>query len=243
MSEVIDLRSLAASVLAISCSMTFVQPSHAQGFSPEPAPPSNRMEDQPDVKARIGKIFWEYYGEPCKYKVDLTSAPNGHEIYSDTKPVQVLIEKYVANERGGAGSFRVLIDGKTTAYVRDDEFWNLADKERTTADNCASWVRPEERGALIAAQKASTDAQNAKLSAQQQEQRRQAELRAAQEQMPDVKIGMSTKEVLEQSKWGRPNSIRKMTTKNGTREMWLYLTGTLVFQDGKLAVIDDKGTI
>lgn len=53
-----------------------------------------------------------------------------------------------------------------------------------------------------------------------------------------VSIGMSQDDVVASS-WGKPRTINRTTTANGTREQWVYDGGYLYFQDGVLRTIQN----
>jgi hypothetical protein len=53
-----------------------------------------------------------------------------------------------------------------------------------------------------------------------------------------VRVGMTKADVLN-SNWGRPNSVNKTTTKNGTYEQWVYDGGYLYFDNGVVISIQN----
>ena len=81
------------------------------------------------------------------------------------------------------------------------------------------------------------NAAQAKLSEfEKQENIRLAELA----KKPDVKIGMSKSQVINQSNWGEPKYINRTVTKHGTHEQWVYSEYRyLYFDNGRLTVIQD----
>ena len=55
-----------------------------------------------------------------------------------------------------------------------------------------------------------------------------------------VRLGMTKKQVIEQTSWGKPNKVNTTTTKNGTREQWVYGGGNyLYFTNGVLTSIQN----
>ncbi|WJN47594.1 hypothetical protein QUH71_26890 (plasmid) [Priestia aryabhattai] len=53
-------------------------------------------------------------------------------------------------------------------------------------------------------------------------------------------IGMTKKEVINDTNWGKPEDIKRTTTQYGIEEQWIYSGYRyLYFEDGKLAVIQD----
>ena len=57
---------------------------------------------------------------------------------------------------------------------------------------------------------------------------------------PNVKIGMSKSQVINQSNWGEPKYVNRTVTKHGTHEQWVYSEYRyLYFDNGRLTVIQD----
>ena len=55
-----------------------------------------------------------------------------------------------------------------------------------------------------------------------------------------VQLGMTPKQVVEQTSWGKPNKINKSTNQFGTREQWVYGDGNyLYFENGVLKSIQN----
>lgn len=63
-------------------------------------------------------------------------------------------------------------------------------------------------------------------------------LDAAKRKKEGVQIGMSQEDV-RRSSWGRPNSIHRTTTSNGTHEQWVYDGNYLYFENGQLTTIQN----
>ncbi|WP_169393397.1 MULTISPECIES: hypothetical protein [Psychrobacter] len=74
------------------------------------------------------------------------------------------------------------------------------------------------------------------LDKQSQERERKARELAKK---PNAKIGMTKKQVLNNTNWGEPNGVRTFTTAKGTREVWSYNNYKyLYFDNGKLIMIE-----
>lgn len=57
---------------------------------------------------------------------------------------------------------------------------------------------------------------------------------------PNVKIGMTAKQVAINTNWGRPDTVNRTALKNGVHEQWVYPgKGYLYFDNGKLVAIQD----
>lgn len=55
-----------------------------------------------------------------------------------------------------------------------------------------------------------------------------------------VQLGMTKKQVVEQTSWGKPNKINTTTNQNGSREQWVYGDGNyLYFTNGVLTSIQN----
>lgn len=60
----------------------------------------------------------------------------------------------------------------------------------------------------------------------------------ARAKRPGVRIGMTSKQVMNSTHWGRPESINRTVTGRGVREQWVYEGGSyLYFDNGILRVI------
>lgn len=94
-----------------------------------------------------------------------------------------------------------------------------------------AWDRQNEKQSHIAELTAIQDAERQRLAAERQ---RLAAL-------PKAKIGMTAKQVLDQSSWGSPDKINRTTTAQGFREQWVYRSDAyLYFTNGKLTAIQNS---
>lgn len=67
--------------------------------------------------------------------------------------------------------------------------------------------------------------------------RAEAKRRAA---LPGARIGMTQKQVVEGTNWGKPHSVNRTTTAKGTFEQWVYGDRNyLYFTDGKVSGIQN----
>jgi hypothetical protein len=57
--------------------------------------------------------------------------------------------------------------------------------------------------------------------------------------LPGVRIGMTQKQVVESTDWGRPDAINRTVTKRGASEQWVYQDGRayLYFNNGRVTAI------
>lgn len=57
---------------------------------------------------------------------------------------------------------------------------------------------------------------------------------------PGARIGMTMKQVINETEWGKPGSINRTTTSNGTTEQWVYGgRNYLYFRNGVLTTIQN----
>jgi hypothetical protein len=61
----------------------------------------------------------------------------------------------------------------------------------------------------------------------------------ARAKLPDVFIGMAAEQVRSGSNWGPPSRVNRTTTASGIREQWVYPSGFLYFENGKLVAIQE----
>jgi hypothetical protein len=112
---------------------------------------------------------------------------------------------------------------------------------RLRADDAATKARcvfkrdfPDEAEAQEQAEAAAKKAEAARLTAA-----RDAEL-ARVMALPGARIGMTAKQVVERTNWGRPSEVNRTTTRNVVREQWVYSSRRLLyFDNGILTAIQD----
>ncbi len=128
-----------------------------------------------------------------------------------------------------------LLDRKATVAAREpDRYWTQSEinSAREDADRDIS----EAEKACLA-----EDAANALVTRMAEKGKAAAaaeKLRVSK--LPGVRIGMSTKTVIEKTSWGKPQEINTTTTKNGTHEQWVYgYRSYLYFENGKLTAIQN----
>lgn len=75
---------------------------------------------------------------------------------------------------------------------------------------------------------------------QRKEKEKEKEKQKKQSSKQGVRLGMTTKEVIEKTSWGKPKSVNKTTNQNGVHEQWVYGDGNyLYFDNGKLTSIQN----
>lgn len=56
---------------------------------------------------------------------------------------------------------------------------------------------------------------------------------------PNLRIGMTAKQVRDSSNWGSPQKVNRTTTVGRVTEQWVYSDGFLYFTNGRLTAIQD----
>lgn len=56
---------------------------------------------------------------------------------------------------------------------------------------------------------------------------------------PNLRIGMTAKQVRENSNWGSPEKVNRTTTARRVTEQWVYSDGFLYFTNGRLTAVQD----
>ena len=56
---------------------------------------------------------------------------------------------------------------------------------------------------------------------------------------PNLRIGMTAKQVKENSNWGSPQKVNRTTTAGRVTEQWVYSDGFLYFTNGRLTAVQD----
>jgi hypothetical protein len=96
--------------------------------------------------------------------------------------------------------------------------------ERAIAEqNAAAWV----------ANRHQRRAEAAELAAREQAERAKLARR------PGARIGMTSRQVLEGTNWGKPERVNRTLTKLGVSEQWVYDGGYLYFDNGRLTAIQN----
>jgi hypothetical protein len=92
-----------------------------------------------------------------------------------------------------------------------------------------------ERTAQLAECERTQAALQRQLATEEAQERARNEARA---RLPNPRIGMTRKQVIEASNWGEPEAINETTSAAGVREQWVYGSGHfLYFINGRLATI------
>lgn len=100
-------------------------------------------------------------------------------------------------------------------------------------------IEQTERDLRTGQEKADRDARQAREKAEAKRKSDLAE-RKLQDAKPLPHIGMTSKEVVNLTKWGRPYDVNRTTTGQGVREQWVYSNRRfLYFENGILTAIQD----
>ena len=127
----------------------------------------------------------------------------------------------------------LLLINTAYAYTVSD-----ADIQRAIAANSQKTAEAHEK--LSALQAKANDYLKQQKEKDEAEQRQEQIRLAELAKKPNVRIGMSKSQVINQSSWGEPKYINRTITKRGTREQWVYSEYMYLYVDnGRLTVIQD----
>lgn len=202
-------------------------------------------------QALVGTTVYFRTGK-CLRALEVHSKPNryDYQTYKSDKPIQMTIKEYVTT---GPGDFSGAMSRYFTVSMADGAIGyveaGLLSGSNVSTDfksyslvYCVTSYDPQEL----------TDYWDAKKFAEQKEsEARTLEYERAMAQYekelvnekayrdslrkkPAATIGMTAKQVREQSNWGRPLMVNRTTTANGTDEQWVYSWGYLYFHNGIL---------
>lgn len=117
--------------------------------------------------------------------------------------------------------------------------------DRARAESAALRESEAKAQAKLAAEEAKREARW-RAEDRARDRRMQADLAAAQRErkrlaaLPGVRIGMTKDEVLNASSWGRPQEVRRTTTRDKQHEQWFYGgRNFLYFENGVLVTIQN----
>lgn len=194
----------------------------------------------------IGQTIWIYFGDPaCKYTTppQITKSTNrdDNEYYSSGFPVKLYIQDEVGS--GYYQYYKVIIDDKTDGYI--NSMINRINvipavflfTARDVANQCIMHLSPDERSRLIEKKNEAVAASAAAQRMKQEADKQQAAILASK---PYVKIGMTTKQVRDDTNWGEPAHINRTVTGRDVIEQWVYSEKHILrFKNGHLDTIQD----
>lgn len=225
--------------------------SYAQGFGQAAKDGEARMAEQ--LARVVGQTFWVYPNRHrCMYDMpDLFDKPDiiGTTRYVSKLPIKVEATG-IQSSVAGTRYFAVRIDGKVAGFTPIHQARRFTDwlEDKLALDACVSSLPPDQ---MAAREKAAQDAREAEVAAKaakEEAERVAAAKQAEQERLaaealarkPGVRIGMTAKQVREQTSWGIPESVNRTTTARSVTEQWVYGGGGyLYFTNGRLTAIQN----
>lgn len=133
--------------------------------------------------------------------------------------------------------YQVALDDGATGYIPADATIFFEKESVGTSEKCISEFSPEQRMAVKRQRQQELEAAEAERKKQVAEAAAQAE---AQAKRPGARIGMTPKQVIDTTNWGKPESVNRTITATGTDEQWVYGNGNyLYFRNGKLRAIQN----
>lgn len=231
----------------------------AGGFGVEGSEPKDGMSARDrELSALVGRTVYYRSEGGCMPSFFVRKEPNrfGTKTYTTIEPVNLTFKVY---EPKGAyetvGDMRqyfvVEMEDGTTGYVDAENFPIHrigTDYKSLQIDYCVSVYHPKELSDYVAAEKERQKKESDALHAEYvKSQARVDQLiaennayRAALRKKPGASIGMTAKQVLNNTSWGQPNKVNRTTTASGVDEQWVYGGGNyLYFRNGVLRSIQN----
>lgn len=204
----------------------------AQGFVRDVPQKSSEQLRKEENERHFGKDHVFIGGERCEFKI--TSAPKmtGVEHYKSPTPVGFTVEAYAD------GFFQILLQDGTRGFVHS--VWMSRDDEeefRTEGRHCFF-----EKSLFEILRQQALEEARLKLSEQQSKQAQETAIRreALRASLPDVALGMTSKQVLN-TNWGEPVIVNRSERAGLTQEQWLYGGGRyLVLNNGRVVSISTR---
>jgi hypothetical protein len=213
----------------------------------------------------VGKTFYGYFDRrSCRYPWDpaIQGTPTflDRNRYTADAPKRFVIDGIVPSQTRGHETviryYRVKIEDGSIGYIDVSKFRSgNPEKEESLRDDCLFELEPQEVQARLdkfasekrakfeaqAEERRKADERAAKWEAERQaEQEVERKKQEAMAKRPGARIGMTAKEVIEKTNWGKPESINRTVTRYGVEEQWIYGLGTyLYFTNGRLTAIQN----
>lgn len=232
----------------LSCASAFV---YADFVNPEDVKKAWEVEQQKKkddyIASLKGKELWlnkkcsaYEYGESFKI---FSEIPTGNNIQDEKISFylpkedyeKILIEDISLKKQGDRKYYnerekyvyRVKISTGQEAYILSESYLNIFDFDKSyfsdLSEFCWSEINPVEY-----------------IKQQEEIAAASRKLQEIQDSKPGVRIGMTKKQVLTKTSWGKPDEVNKSTDRTGTFEQWIYGGGNyLYFKNGILVSIQN----
>lgn len=141
--------------------------------------------------------------------------------------------------------FTAYVSGQVTQFPRlsilSELLLRAARREpHSISDDCAAFHSDAELQEFNERKaKVFQDSLNQQIAASKKLKEQEIE-RQRMQRLPGVSIGMSPEQVTNRTKWGKPISVNRTTTRSGVREQWVYGDGNyLYFENSRLVAIQN----
>ena len=225
----------------------------AAGFD-APKDPLETMQQQEleKFKPMVGKHLYMYpqNADACNrhpiidaVPVDYLTKPNR---YRSESPVGLTVEAVVNSKVSSFKFYRIRLDTGAAGFIEANYLFTVAKSphELGFSTVCYATFSPVERDealAGVAREQAEAEAQRVASKAKDDADELERDAaRVALAKKPPVRIGMTAKQVREQTSFGEPVSVNRTTTSKGVREQWVYPSDQyLYFENGRLTAIQN----
>ena len=190
------------------------------------------------LQSLIGKDYWvDLTSHSSSCKDSLLNSPDEYSHYQkkiEDEPIKGTFSELIEDPDEYSTSPEVnkkflvikLLDGRTV-YMKGNKVIDELNLLGYETPNC---IYPEEPKIYWEKLKSKKD-----LQVQKSEKERKIQL-----SKQGVRLGMTPKQVIEDTSWGKPKSINRTTNEYGVREQWVYgIKNYLYFENGKLTSIQN----
>lgn len=214
-----------------------------------PVAMSNSLPDMAEANdTYVGKTFHFMFGrDRCKYASHFFASPNilNKKSYSAETPQSFVVQSLVKSSEDISLNqyYQVEFQDGFVRYINAIYFRvDDATSESSLKRGCLFDITPDELNVRLAKldserKKAQQDFEAEIAVANEKERKRIAEIA----KRPSARIGMTAKEVVNKTNWGKPEQINRTITADGVAEQWVYGEGEyLYFRNGRLTAIQTQ---
>lgn len=189
----------------------------------------------------VGQTFHYMFGrDRCKYSSQFFASPNllNKKSYSAETPQSFVVQSIVKTTENISFNnyYQVRFQDGFDRYINAIHFRvEGADSEASLKNGCLFDISPDELNVRLAKIDADKKKEQQDFEAEiEKERSRIAEIA----RRPNARIGMTTKEVVSKTNWGKPEQINRTVTADSVTEQWVYGEGEyLYFRNGRLTAI------
>lgn len=210
---------------------------------------SGSLNDKVEAKELfVGKTFFYMFGRDlCKYSSQFFASPNllNKKSYSAETPQSFVVQSLVKSSEDISLNqyYQVEFQDGFVRYINAIYFRvDDATSESSLKRGCLFDITPDELNVRLAKldserKKAQQDFEAEIAAANEKERKRIVEIA----KRPSARIGMTAKQVVNKTNWGKPGQINRTITADGVAEQWVYGEGEyLYFRNGRLTAIQTQ---